>query len=89
MQAELSEYPNLSIVEASAEDVLFDNQEVRAVQTWKVNSPQSRGHHDGHVPAGQIFVGSETPRPAATSATIRIRETEPPSCGLAKTLKWI
>ena len=81
MQAELSEYPNLSIVEASAEDVLFDNEEVRAVQTSAGElETKAAVITTGTFLRGKIFVGSEwksfPPHAigdagSATSATIR------------------
>ena len=61
MQHELSEYPNLEIVEASAEDVLFDNEEVRAVQTSAGElETKAAVITTGTFLRGKIFVGSES-----------------------------
>ena len=89
MQAELSEYPNLEIVEASAEDVLFDNEEVRAVTTSAGElETKAAVITTGTFLRGKIFVGSESfPAGRYVRDDPYTATTEPPSCGLAKTLE--
>mmetsp|Transcript_5435 Transcript_5435/g.15237 ORF Transcript_5435/g.15237 Transcript_5435/m.15237 type:complete len:670 (-) Transcript_5435:11-2020(-) len=89
MQNELSDYPNLSIVEASAEDVLFDNEEVRAVQTSAGElETKAAVITTGTFLRGKIFVGSESfPAGRYVRDDPYTATTEPPSCGLAKTLE--
>ena len=54
MQAELSEYPNLEIVEARRGRLLITKGHY--VQHQRRTRNEGRGHHDGHVSEGQRFL---------------------------------
>ena len=89
MQNELGDYANLEIVEASAEDVLFAGDEVRAVLTSEGElMTKSAVITTGTFLRGKIFLGKESwPAGRFVRDDPYTATTEPPSSGLAKTLE--